>query len=110
MKTNCCQPATRDDDPTQPPVSGWRRGREMAGWIIPGTLLALLPKCPVCLAAYVALGTGIGLSLPTARFLRTTILVLCISALLLLIGRRVLRFVLQRCGKPSHSAGNATLG
>lgn len=99
MKVACCQTATRGHDRTHPPASRWRRVREIAGWVVPGAMLALLPKCPVCLAAYVALATGIGLSLPTARFLRTTILILCVSALLLLVGRRVHRWFLQRGGK-----------
>jgi hypothetical protein len=99
MKTDCCQNATRSQDHTHPPASRWRRVREIAGWIVPGAMLALLPKCPVCLAAYVALATGIGLSLPTARFLRATILILCVSALLLLVGCRTRRFFHQRSGK-----------
>ena len=99
MKTHCCQIATRNRDHTQPPASRWRQARELAGWILPGATLALLPKCPICLAAYVALATGIGLSLPTARFLRTTILILCVSALVIVIARSLRRLLLQRAGK-----------
>jgi len=99
MKSTCCQAATRGRDQTQPPVSRWRRGGRIAEWIVPATLLTLVPKCPVCLAAYVALATGVGLSLPTARFLRITILILCVSALVIVIGRTIFRLVLQRGGK-----------
>ncbi|HEY5743488.1 MAG TPA: hypothetical protein VIS99_13205 [Terrimicrobiaceae bacterium] len=60
-------------------------------WLIPSALLAFLPKCPMCLAAYVAVATGIGISLPTATYVRATLLVLCIASLLYVLVRRLHR-------------------
>jgi len=42
--------------------------------VLPAFLLALVPKCPFCLAAYVALGTGIGLSVASAKLLHISLL------------------------------------
>jgi len=86
---HCCQIRTQDDDNAPRPASRLRRGREVAGWIAPSVTLALLPKCPVCVAAYVALATGIGISLPTATHLRSMLVVLCVASLVFIMARRL---------------------
>jgi hypothetical protein len=62
-------------------------------WIAPGAVLALMPKCPACLAAYIALGTGIGVSVPVADHLRTAVLVLSTAALSALVMRVMVRYL-----------------
>jgi hypothetical protein len=75
-----------------PRTSTWARWvREVLAWAFPTAILALMPKCPACLAAYVAIGTGLGLSLPTATYLRTSLLILCIASLLFLALTRLYR-------------------
>jgi hypothetical protein len=65
------------------------RGAEAAGWVVPGVTLALLPKCPACVAAYVALATGVGVSFSTAAYLRTLVVVVCVSLLVFVAMRRI---------------------
>ena len=67
-----------------------RRSGEIAGWIVAGAILALLPKCPVCLAAYLMMATGISISVAAAVSLRAFLVLVCISSLVLL-GRRYIR-------------------
>ncbi|MGB7158845.1 MAG: hypothetical protein WBD40_12305 [Tepidisphaeraceae bacterium] len=59
-----------------------RRVAGVAGSVVPGVVLALLPKCPACVAGYVALATGVGISVSAAAYLRTGAIVLCIASLL----------------------------
>jgi hypothetical protein len=86
---HCCQIATRDRDNAPRPASRWRRSGEIAGWIIPSATLVLLPKCPACVAAYVALFSGVGISVASASNLRTSLLILCVAALLCLALKRL---------------------
>jgi hypothetical protein len=65
--------------------SGRRASLTVAKWATPGLILALLPKCPLCIAAYIAIGTGIGVSVSTAAYLRLGLLTLCLGSLLVLV-------------------------
>lgn len=57
-----------------------RRGFALAKGSLPTLILALLPKCPACFAAYVALGTGISVSVASASLLRDMLIVLCVAS------------------------------
>jgi len=65
--------------------------RGVIAWIVPGTTLVLMPKCPACVAAYVALGTGIGLSMTMASYLRMAILFVCVGWISWMVLRRMWR-------------------
>jgi hypothetical protein len=66
-----------------------RRCRDVAAWVLPSVLLTLMPKCPACVAAYVAVWTGLGLSFTTAFYLRTVLLIVCVASLLYLVVTRL---------------------
>ena len=102
MSTHCCHvvavsssgretlAARIADGNPQPLTLAWR-GLDSAGWVASGAILALLPKCPVCLAAYIAMGTGVGLSLSTTTYLRTLLVILCVAMLSYLVATRIRR-------------------
>src|SRR5262249_47338090 len=68
-----------------------RRVAALVEWALPVTTLALMPKCPACVAAYSLLFTGVGLSLPAASALRWTLIGLSVTALLYLFLRATRR-------------------
>jgi hypothetical protein len=75
-----------------------RRARGAAAWALPSVALALVPKCPMCIAAYLAIGGGLGVSLSTAAHLRAALLWVCWSILALLAVRMAIRFAMRRRG------------
>jgi len=58
-----------------------RRAFALTKWAVPGVTLALIPKCPLCFAAYIAIWTGIGLSCTAASYIRVALIILCIASL-----------------------------
>jgi hypothetical protein len=85
--SECCHASIGSKTPT-----GVRRPHGALRWLLPGAILALMPKCPVCLAAYGSLWFGLGLSMATAAVLRWALIVLCVAWLLFLIFKRIGRF------------------
>ena len=79
----CCGPSGR---------TFARRCRSVAGWVVPASVLALMPKCPMCVAAYVAMGTGFGMSVSAASYLRTSMLALSAIGLVYLAAKTARRY------------------
>lgn len=85
--------------PEAPRPAGRAFARRLGRWGVPGIVLVLLPKCPMCLAAYVAAGTGISLSFSSASLLRTSLLVACLASLAFLSIRYLAQWVRRRQGR-----------
>jgi hypothetical protein len=83
----CCLDGDREKNP-----ASLRSGlRTLVAWALPVTTLALIPKCPACVAAYVLLFTGVGLSLSTATLLRGGLIAISLTALAYLVFRTTRR-------------------
>ena len=78
-----------------------RRSSRAAGWALPSLGLALVPKCPMCIAAWLALGGGFGVSLTTASYLRSGFLWLCWGVLAWMATCLVFHFSFRARGIPS---------
>jgi hypothetical protein len=97
--THC--PFCNSDAASNPPAQNRCNGKRPTGllrragrgiqWLFPATLLVLMPKCPLCVAAYVALFTGIGISVSAARWIRVLMLACCSISLGYLVVRNVRR-------------------
>ena len=65
-----------------------RRFSSFTASILPTAVLVFLPKCPLCLAAWLTVATGVSFSAGAAAWLRVIIVLLCLAALTPIICRR----------------------
>lgn len=84
--SHCCE--TANSGKSKPSTF---KVREYLAWLLPSAMLVVLPKCPACLAAYVALWTGLSLSFSTAANLHWAMVLLCAASLLFLSVKRLSR-------------------
>ena len=75
----CCQEHPPSGETRVP--SAMKRIAGALEWAIPGVIVVAMPKCPACVAAYIALATGVGISFTAAAQLRMLVLVLSLTAL-----------------------------
>src|SRR5215472_19324115 len=83
-----------------------RRAVGLISWILPSAILALIPKCPMCLAAYIALWTGIGLSFSAAIYLRASLLAVSIG-LILFLGVKTARRLIHKFSQHVQLVGRS---
>jgi hypothetical protein len=65
-----------------------RRLSRRGASILPGAVVLFLPKCPLCLAAWLTAVTGVGISAAAAAYLRGAIVVVLALAAAKIVRRR----------------------
>ncbi len=93
MSAHCCT-GRGLSRPLSRPLSG------AAASVLPGLALALLPKCPLCLAAWLTMATGIGVSRAAAAGMRELILVIWIAGVALAAAECFRRRGVRRSAPP----------
>lgn len=101
---SCCEEEIEEPNPQAPAVTN--RVATAVQWATPIAILALIPKCPACVAAYFLLITGVSLSFQTAAVARWTLLAVSIAALGYLVLRAIRRLEVHRAPSAELTAGN----
>ena len=73
MTSACCR--ARHTAAGIPPRCRWLKA---AGCVLPGSIAILLPKCPLCVAAWIAAATGVALPAVLAGSLRPALAIVCV--------------------------------
>lgn len=68
----------------------FRRASLLVQWAAPIATLILIPKCPACVAGYVLLLSGVGLSFSAAETVRWAVIGLCAAILVFVSVRSAL--------------------
>ena len=88
------QPHPIDSRPSS--KAAFRRWLGAASWCAPGAALVLIPKCPMCLAAYIAMFSGVALPFSTAAHVRLALIGICVASLSWLAFKKLRRFSRSR--------------
>ncbi len=75
-----------------------RRISKTAASILPAAALVLLPKCPMCIAAWLTAATGFGFAASSAAWVRGTLAVFWIAAAAIAVAPLIRRRVLGQRG------------
>jgi len=87
MRAACCS-HVRGAAPAERPARRWTQA---AGSVLTGAGAILLPKCPACVTAWVAAGTGVALPSIVASAVRPSLGVVCLVSASLLMRRAIRR-------------------
>jgi hypothetical protein len=77
-----------------------RRLSRAVASILPGAVLVLLPKCPLCLAAWLTVVTGVGFSAAGAAWVRGMLVVFWVAAAALAAAPMIRRAAFGRTSTP----------
>jgi len=89
--------------PSVPHRSAFRRAGAALVWAVPVAVLAVVPKCPACVAAYVLLFTGVGLSFSAAEAVLWALIAVSVAALIMRLAHRYRASTLTTTRKPMKS-------
>ena len=98
---SCCPPRSEQRSTVL------RRGLWSSTCLVPAVLLALAPKCPVCLAAYLTLVSGVGISVTAAEHVRTVGAGLAAAGVIVLAWRYLRRRARLEADPARREAGTA---
>lgn len=79
-----------------------RRLSGAAASMLPGAVLVVLPKCPLCLAAWLSIVTGVGFSAVGAAWVRGMLVVFWVAVVALVAAPIVRRHAFGRAPDPLH--------
>ena len=70
--------------------------------MLPGAVLVILPKCPLCMAAWLTVATGLSVSGAAGFWVRHTTVVMCVAAMGLIAAQ-----LIRRRGRRNRPASGA---
>lgn len=105
-RPSCCRVASLANPSCRPAIPS-RRTTRSVGFLASSAVLFLMPKCPACVAAYVALATGLSISTRSASRLQSALVILCCAMLLFTVQRAIVRFLKPMRFAPTDKHGTA---